>query len=431
MSIQQYFYMLGGGTPIRGAMVTDSAATTLVVTVDQAISWDTEVNDWGGYFDAGSPTLFTVPSDAAGYHLITSNLTHDLGTANWYSNNYVLVPTGIQGLFENPVTSALDNSRSYGVLKKMTAAETAANWVNWFSGTGSRTIEAGGQFAIGKIWADPVVGGMALRNTTQVIPSLTPTVVTFALEVVDDGGMVDIAGQPTRLTIPTAGWYIVTGQARWGTTSTFSSRKTYIRKNGAAPYVAVNYNVVGIVTGTHSLPACGIAYFAASDYLQLLVLNGQAINQSLSANAYLMAAKVDMPETIGAHVTYSGSAQTVNTGSDVLIIFDTEDQDDDGMVDLGSQAGRITCTEDGLYAIAGHVGVNDVGNVSSIVKLKLNGSTVIAEISSVHQTTLNPVVIYYLTAGQYISMYCNVATNTSTLTGDDRPMLGMVLLAKG
>ena len=67
------------------------------------------------------------------------------------------------------------------------------------------------------------------------------------------------------------------------------------------------------------------------------------------------------PDTIGAHVTYSGSAQTINTGSDVLITFDTEDQDDDGMVEsrLAGRAGS-PAPMDGLYAIAGHVGVTDV-----------------------------------------------------------------------
>ena len=89
---------------------------------------------------------------------------------------------------------------------------------------------------------------------------------------------------------------------------------------------------------------------------------------------------MDTPQTIGAHVTYNGSAQTVNSGADVLLIFDTEDRDDDAMVDLGTQAGRITVTVEGLYAIAGYAAIAANGsNPEVLVKIKLNGSTVIAQ----------------------------------------------------
>ena len=84
MSIQQYFYMLGEAAvfgTLRGAMLTDSTTTTLALNTETTLSWDTEVNDWGGYFDAGSPTILTVPADAAGWHIVTAKHTHNAATA--------------------------------------------------------------------------------------------------------------------------------------------------------------------------------------------------------------------------------------------------------------------------------------------------------------------------------------------------------------
>ena len=105
--------------------------------------------------------------------------------------------------------------------------------------------------------------------------------VTFDTETVDDGAMIDLGAQPTRVTIPSDGWYIATAGAGWQSTATYSARETYIRKNGATPYVAANYAVVGMATGVVGLPACAIGYYVAGDYLEVGVLQGQGSTQSM------------------------------------------------------------------------------------------------------------------------------------------------------
>ena len=53
---------LGIGSPFIGAMVKKSADQTAAnYTTATAIAWQTEVYANGGWFDAGSPTIFTVP----------------------------------------------------------------------------------------------------------------------------------------------------------------------------------------------------------------------------------------------------------------------------------------------------------------------------------------------------------------------------------
>lgn len=83
------FYVLGGavrGTvnvtrkpppstvTFSGARVTHDSGSPQSIPNNSitAVTWATEAHDVGGYFDAGSPTVFTAPQD--GYYLLTASL---------------------------------------------------------------------------------------------------------------------------------------------------------------------------------------------------------------------------------------------------------------------------------------------------------------------------------------------------------------------
>jgi hypothetical protein len=434
--IRTFSYL--GSYPIRGALVTDSASTSLTLDAETIVNWDTETSDWGGYFTAASADL-AVPSDALGWHFMASNITHAAGAAAWHSGSFLLAKSGSPawgslniGVYERPALTTAQ-ARSYGGLAKANSGCILNQDVNWYGGSGSRSIAAGGTLGIAKMWADTVIGGQLTRTSTQSISHNTESTVTMTAEYVDDGGCIDIAGQPTRFTAPAAGWYIATGITKWPSTGTVSARGTYLRKNGSGPHVGSHRITVGNVTNVSTAPVASIVYLSASDYLELRTFhnNGAAVNLS---SAYWQAARLDTSDTIGATVQYDGTAQTINTGSDVLITFDNEVIDDDGMVNLGSQAGRITATVEGLYAVVGHMGFATNTGTDRTLKLKVDGSTTIAEdcidAPANHGAPIpNVSAIVYLTVGQYVSLYAATGTNTSSATGDHRPRLSMVLLA--
>lgn len=76
-------------------------------------------------------------------------------------------------------------------------------------------------------------GGRLVRNADFSVPTgagFTP--VPFDTESFDTGGLFD-PGAPTRLTVPIAGVYALTGGARWAANAT-GVRSTFLRKNGAS-----------------------------------------------------------------------------------------------------------------------------------------------------------------------------------------------------
>jgi hypothetical protein len=93
---------------------------------------------------------------------------------------------------------------------------------------GTQFARAGGGNA-GRVVAE------VARSATQAISDSTVTNVTWDTEITDVGTFVDIAGQPTRVTIP-AGWagsYLVVAQLRFAGSAT-GVRELVVNKNGAA-----------------------------------------------------------------------------------------------------------------------------------------------------------------------------------------------------
>lgn len=67
---------------------------------------------------------------------------------------------------------------------------------------------------------------------TQLNPPITDTVTTFDTEWFDTDNMVDVAGEPTRVTIQTAGFYLLGAQIRFQGSSPTIPQYAKIRKNG-------------------------------------------------------------------------------------------------------------------------------------------------------------------------------------------------------
>lgn len=436
--IREFTY--AGVFPIMGAMLTDSTSTSLTQGSDTTINWDTEVADWGGFFSAGAPTVFTMPE--AGYYVASFNHVMDLGAANWYSNSYIscssTAESGItaSAFAERIVLTSVDLPRSCGYLDRLAAGDTLVAVTNWFTGSGSRTMEAGAKFNVARIYSYPALGGVARRSSSQSIATATDTAVQFGSEDLDDGGLIDLATHNTRFTIPTggAGWYVIVASIRWPTTATVISRRTSIGKNGGTPYVGARSYVSGPASGTSSGSVATIDYLNDADYIELIARQTSGGAISLSAAA-MSAARVDTPDTVGGIMRYDGSAQTISSGSDVLITFNNVIRDDGYMIDLGTSTSKIIAPQDGLYAIAGHVGFAANTGTDRYAKLVVDGTTEIAREgtdapSAGNAPACNPFAVHYLTAGQYVELYARTGTSTSTDTANYRPRLAMVLLSK-
>ena len=116
------------------------------------------------------------------------------------------------------------------------------------------------------------VSGKVYRAAAQTISNNQITAVTFETESFDTDGMVDISGQPTRVTIQTTGKYQIGGSCRFGDSAT-GNRVVFIVKNGsdrvAAQAIGPNS---GSSFGTNPYMSCGnVLELTAGDYLELNV----------------------------------------------------------------------------------------------------------------------------------------------------------------
>lgn len=103
---------------------------------------------------------------------------------------------------------------------------------------GTTTVVGGGSLANPWVISAGLPGpskpaAKSVRTTTQSITSRTLTAVTMTAETFDLNNMIDIAGQPTRLTIQREGFYIIGGTVQWADSlSNSCAHEISLRRNG-------------------------------------------------------------------------------------------------------------------------------------------------------------------------------------------------------
>mgnify|MGYP001582717897 FL=1 len=120
------------------------------------------------------------------------------------------------------------------------------------------------------------------RTTNQSILNGTETAISFDVEDFDQGNMADLVAQPTRITIATAGIYMVGGWNAWAA-STAGDRAIRIMKNGEAQPDAIVMQDSPAPLGAGVEPTRvlnTIWKFAAGDYIELFIVqsSGGALN---------------------------------------------------------------------------------------------------------------------------------------------------------
>ena len=115
--------------------------------------------------------------------------------------------------------------------------------------------------------ANPPACKMA-GSGTQNVNTATRTAITFSTEVFDTDTMHDTSTNTARITIKTAGVYVVTGTLEFPANAGGSVRQVEIRLNGAdASLQAINSAFPGSVGVVLSVSVVG--KYAVNDYLEL------------------------------------------------------------------------------------------------------------------------------------------------------------------
>jgi len=151
-------------------------------------------------------------------------------------------------------------------------------------------------------------GGLGLgtyvqRFTTYSVPSGFDSAVPFTTEIIDELGAWDSI-QPTRLTAPVEGWYVVEGKITWAA-STTNKRTLSIRKNGGDSRFLTDFDPDGSVTDP-TMQVGGPIKLASGDYVEVLGLHavGSPIN---IAQASATIALLGSYEYSNTEYTYPGA----------------------------------------------------------------------------------------------------------------------------
>ena len=129
-----------------------------------------------------------------------------------------------------------------------------------------------------------IPGARVRSNATQPINSSTLTPLTFNTVDQNTGGVFDVA-QPTRLTAPVAGTYVITASVSWSN-SAAGFRELHIRLNGGTTNLAL---VSGGPTASNTAPEQNVAttcHLSAGDYVEAVVwqTSGGSMDSWNSAN---------------------------------------------------------------------------------------------------------------------------------------------------
>ena len=114
-----------------------------------------------------------------------------------------------------------------------------------------------------------IPGGRVRSNATQAIATNTLTPLAFNTVDLNTGSVFDVA-QPTRLTAPVAGTYVITASISWAN-SALGIRELHIRLNGGPTNLAV---VSDAPTALNTAPEQNVAttcHLSAGDYVQAVV----------------------------------------------------------------------------------------------------------------------------------------------------------------
>jgi hypothetical protein len=110
----------------------------------------------------------------------------------------------------------------------------------------------------------------ASRSTVQTIPTATQTKVIFDAVDSDGWNCWDLSPNPTRLTVPLTGRYIVTGNVAFEASAS-GHRALNIYKNNTVELARSDFNPVSNSIDTHTTLTCHAVSFTKGDYVELRV----------------------------------------------------------------------------------------------------------------------------------------------------------------
>ena len=155
-----------------------------------------------------------------------------------------------------------------GGASSILSMDSAGSALSWLAKGTANQVLGMNSGATALEWKSALVKGTRVVNASFSLADATLTQVSFTAESVDELGAW-VIGSPTRLTIPTTGWYMVSAYTSYANNSS-GRRLTSVILNGTTEVITTDYRMP-VNGGTTNVTIAGLAYLTAADYLELQV----------------------------------------------------------------------------------------------------------------------------------------------------------------
>lgn len=232
--------------------------------------------------------------------------------------------------------------------------------------------------------------GRAGRTTAQSIPNAAWTAISFNSELTDSDGMVDIAGQPTRVTCVTPGNYDIHASVAMTANATGMRGIRIHHFNNAGASQGIYGSHIHLsntaATGSNLVTSTAIP-LAAGDYIQIEVYqsSGGALNTVTGSGTYHAHVSVKWSGNTGAAFGNAGvrvgkSNQSTTNGGENLLTWDLETDpgfDSGSLHDTVTNNSRLVAPVAGLYSISLGVtwATNGTGQRYGVIRKNSAGSS--------------------------------------------------------
>lgn len=394
----------GASGPLSAGVTTGAHAvrTTTQSIADITTTWismPTLIRDDGGFWNSGSDSRLTAVQQRIHLHV---------SGAQWATNatqSRICEPTINRTVFINlhRVRSTAGTPTPYqgaGTVWFMSIGDYYETSV-WQNSGGSLNVDSAEHaIATNTAW----LGAAVRRDTAQTIGNNSETALSFSAEDHDGEGYW-VIGSPTRLTIPTTGWYIVYGTAAYDSNIT-GHRRLRILINNTTEHLLnqMGANVTG--GGNVYLGGARALYLTAGDFVELFTHQTSGGN----LNVFAFGARAGIIRTVSAQGVdvQRTSNQAISLNTETTITFEQENRDDNGFWAGGSPT-RITAPNTGWYFLSAAVRW-DTGAATGDrrAKWRLNGTTDrfgnnFTAVGAANATNIANALVY-MTAAEYAEL---------------------------
>jgi hypothetical protein len=252
----------------------------------------------------------------------------------------------------------------------------------------------------------------AHSNANQAITTSTNTAITFQVEDSDNDGI--FSPTSTQFVCRTAGIYYAVGSVIWEANAN-GQRYLFIGKNGADTN-ETSWRP-GAATSSPRQQVSGLIELAVGDVVELYAIQDTGSNLNVLSGTSLKLVKIGAPPMAyppdgvavpAVRAIDTSGTQTLATGVETGINFNTNLYDTDGIHSTTSNTSRFTAKTPGIYNFAANLRMNVSGGTTRYIYVKKNGSESVnlkQEATSSAATDMAVAGQVMLAAGDYLELW--------------------------